>query len=224
MRCSMLVGAVLTLALISCADDDGDGDGEWDGSFRDGGPQDGGAGLDGGRDDAGIDGGGGPDAMADAQVEDASAADGGATDASTLDAGADGGVAADASVESDAAGEDAGDDGAAPESFATIYTAILAPSCTGCHGAGHRSGLDLSTEAAAYASLYDVAAATGASNSDCEGSALKRVEPGDAEASLLVQKVEPDPPCGQRMPRGGASLSEEQIARIRSWVEGGAPR
>lgn len=48
------------------------------------------------------------------------------------------------------------------------------------------------------------------------------VVPGQPDMSLLLQKVKPNPPCGLRMPNGGAPLSDGQIEMIRSWIAAGA--
>jgi hypothetical protein len=76
----------------------------------------------------------------------------------------------------------------------------------------------MSTQAAAYANLQNTAVAP------CSGRA--RVVPGDAAASLLVEKVESAPPCGIKMPYGcggaTACLSTAQVQEIADWINGGA--
>ena len=77
----------------------------------------------------------------------------------------------------------------------------------------------METRDGAYANLVKVAAAGEA----CGGSGLKRVDPGDADQSLLYHKInDPVPPCGRQMPPAGP-LSDESIARIRDWIANGAP-
>ncbi len=49
------------------------------------------------------------------------------------------------------------------------------------------------------------------------------IVPGDAGASLIIQKLSPTPPFGDRMPRGGAYLPDATIQIIRDWIEQGAP-
>lgn len=49
------------------------------------------------------------------------------------------------------------------------------------------------------------------------------VVPWDAEASLLIQKLRPSPPVGERMPPDEPPLDEEVIERIVQWIERGAP-
>ncbi|MFN1833836.1 hypothetical protein AB2B38_001135 [Balneola sp. MJW-20] len=45
---------------------------------------------------------------------------------------------------------------------------------------------------------------------------------GDAEASPLIDKVEPNPDFGSRMPLGANPLSPTQIQLIRDWIDQGA--
>jgi hypothetical protein len=81
--------------------------------------------------------------------------------------------------------------------------------CTSCHG-GERH-LFLNTAAQALLG-----------NSD-NGPV---VQPRHAEESLLVLKVLPDPPVGERMPPGcadvGVCLTEEQVLLIKDWINQGA--
>lgn len=51
---------------------------------------------------------------------------------------------------------------------------------------------------------------------------LLRVNPGDADNSYLVQKIEGTATVGERMPRGGPPLSSELIQNIREWIDAGA--
>lgn len=48
------------------------------------------------------------------------------------------------------------------------------------------------------------------------------VQPGDAEGSPLVDKIEPNPQIPPRMPDGGPYLSDERIDQIRQWIDNGA--
>ncbi|HHT9124495.1 MAG TPA: c-type cytochrome domain-containing protein [Candidatus Brocadiia bacterium] len=48
------------------------------------------------------------------------------------------------------------------------------------------------------------------------------VTPGNADDSILIQKIGSNPPFGARMPYSGAYLSEEQINTIRDWINAGA--
>jgi len=49
------------------------------------------------------------------------------------------------------------------------------------------------------------------------------IEPGDAEESLLIKKVQPDPPFGERMPlQSMTQLTDDEIAIIIQWIDEGA--
>jgi hypothetical protein len=87
-----------------------------------------------------------------------------------------------------------------------------------CHGEGSQVALLALDEGAAWASLVDVASATTACN------AYKRVRPGEPDASYLLWKLAGAGPCltGVRMPKGGAPLPADDIARIRAWIAEGA--
>jgi len=53
---------------------------------------------------------------------------------------------------------------------------------------------------------------------------LLRVNPGQPDSSYIVWKVEGRPGIqGQRMPRGGPPLSQDEINAIRNWIQAGAP-
>jgi mono/diheme cytochrome c family protein len=110
---------------------------------------------------------------------------------------------------------------ATPEvSFAKEIQPIFTASCAraGCH-AGSRAaqGMDLS-DGQAIANIVGVP-------SD-EASDLNRIEPGDPEKSYLLHKVlgtqRTVGGSGSRMPLGGKSLSDDQIAKIRRWITQGA--
>jgi hypothetical protein len=95
------------------------------------------------------------------------------------------------------------------------------PGCSSCHNprglAFRQVGLDLSSEAAAYAALVDVASV--------QRPGTRRVAPGDPDASYLVHKLEGRSGIsGVRMPQGGPFLTNGQLQIIRRWIENGAPR
>lgn len=69
----------------------------------------------------------------------------------------------------------------------------------------------MSTRENAYMHLVGV-------EGDCPGI---RVIPGDRDASVLWQKINPSPPCGSRMPFGGM-LEPAEIETIGSWIAAGA--
>jgi len=99
--------------------------------------------------------------------------------------------------------------------FQTIQDTILTPACTMCHaGASAPRGLRLDA-GNSYAMLVSVASA--------EVPGLLRVNPGDPDASYLVQKIEGRAAVGARMPLGGPPLPQESIDLIRQWITAGAP-
>lgn len=114
-------------------------------------------------------------------------------------------------------GDEGSPDAGPASGFAALYDGILAPRCAGCHGeADPAGGLSLSSAERAHSDLIDVASGT----MDCGGRV--RVVPGDAERSLLLAKVTGTDLCGLLMPIGAAPLSEDEIASIRDWIDGGA--
>ena len=113
----------------------------------------------------------------------------------------------DAGVDSDAGGDsDAGSDsdaGGEPGavSYQSDVQSIFDASCTLCHGSSGQLSL------ASYNSLMQ-GGVTGAA-----------VEPGNADDSLLVQRIEGT--VGDQMPLGG-SLETGEITTIRTWIDEGA--
>jgi polyvinyl alcohol dehydrogenase (cytochrome) len=105
--------------------------------------------------------------------------------------------------------------------FSAIYADIfVAQGCTtaSCHGT-NQGNLLMSSRDEAYANLVNVPAA----GPLCSSAGLDRVEPGDLARSLLYDKLTATlPMCGDPMPPSGP-LPEESIARIRAWIEDGAP-
>lgn len=85
---------------------------------------------------------------------------------------------------------------------------IFNANCTSCHGSSAQSGVNLTS--------YD---ATMSSVGTQYGQNI--VVPGQPNNSPLVDKIEPSPQFGDRMPQGGA-LSEAQITLIRTWISEGA--
>jgi hypothetical protein len=107
--------------------------------------------------------------------------------------------------------------------FSQVYSDIISPICVQCHnpqGIGVTMGkLDMSTKAAAFADLVGVAAMGTA----CGGKGT-RVVAGNADGSILYEKVDPGmpSPCGSKMPLGLTPLTEAQANEIESWINGGA--
>ncbi|MCA9603016.1 MAG: hypothetical protein KC417_13375 [Myxococcales bacterium] len=114
-------------------------------------------------------------------------------------------------------------------SWASIYNSAFV-SCFACHGAAGTMGdLDMMTggKDGAYERMVGIAAmATGGSGGDCSASGSQRIVAGDADASLLIQKLEGTvvgggAVCGDRMPIG-TPLTQAQIDVIRDWIDAGA--
>jgi hypothetical protein len=92
----------------------------------------------------------------------------------------------------------------------TIFTI-----CTNCHiGAGAPRGLRLDA-ANSYALLVNVPSV--------EVPELLRVNPGNPDASYIVQKIQGNAAVGGRMPLGGPFLSQDRIDLVRRWIAAGAP-
>ena len=126
--------------------------------------------------------------------------------------------------------KDAGIDTAATAgtaaTFTEVHTAMFPQAsegkCDFCHGqpASQISNglLNMGSDDrdAAYAALIDQTS----TSRDCAGMAY--IVPGDAKSSLFYTKLTAAPPCGERMPQGGGALPADQIALVRSWIDGGA--
>tara|TARA_R110000868_G_scaffold259361_5_gene517311 strand:- start:74145 stop:74801 length:657 start_codon:yes stop_codon:yes gene_type:complete len=90
--------------------------------------------------------------------------------------------------------------------YDTEIQPIFNSKCTSCHGG--TSGLTLTS----YNSLF---------GSTGEQYGTNIVIPSDPNASGLVDKIEPNPQFGVRMPQGGM-LDQSQIDLIRTWITEGA--
>ncbi len=123
-----------------------------------------------------------------------------------------------------------GDANTGPQSgtFGLIQSSVFASNCTSCHASGNafatESGLSLDN-GAAYKNLVNVEAHDQTARSD----GLLRVVPGDAQKSLLYQKLilwDPNHArnYGAPMPLGGQSLTVGQIELVRKWINAGAPQ
>ena len=91
--------------------------------------------------------------------------------------------------------------------FTSYIRPLLETQCLNCHGAGQvkRSGFDLSTRDGLLRG----------------GDTGPAVVPGNARESALYKRVSHEIQPG--MPFQSAKLSEEQLARIREWIDAGAP-
>jgi mono/diheme cytochrome c family protein len=87
-----------------------------------------------------------------------------------------------------------------------VQPIFIAKGCIGCHSSG---GFNMSS----YESLIN-------SNGIQYGNNIIVV--GDADASGLVDKIEPNPQEGRRMPNDGNFLSGNEIQTIRAWINEGA--
>lgn len=108
-----------------------------------------------------------------------------------------------------------GGSGGSGTTFAAVYTIISAKcgGAAGCHINGTSGGLAMPNAATAYDNLV------GVNSQECSGEV--RVVAGDADASVIVQAVEGEA-CVERMPRGRAALTANEITTIRTWIDGGA--
>jgi hypothetical protein len=108
--------------------------------------------------------------------------------------------------------------------WAAIYDEVIYPFCgEACHGDGtpnfiEESQLDLSTAQVAY----DALVGREAKGDECAGQG-QLIVPGDGANSLLLQKMRPEPPCGDPMPSMGALLPSEVLDVIQAWIDAGAP-
>ena len=116
----------------------------------------------------------------------------------------------------DANGRPISDTPAANGDFQEIQDTIFTPICTACHvGAGAPQGLRLDA-GNSYALLVNVASA--------EVPGTLRVNPGNPDASYLVQKIEGTAAVGVRMPANGPPyLPQDRIDLVRRWIAAGAP-
>ena len=96
-------------------------------------------------------------------------------------------------------------------SYSADIQPIFTSTCggSGCHINSSTNGVNLSS----YSSVINSVGAV---------SGEPIVIPGDPDESILVQKIEPDPPFGSRMPTTGDYLTPTEIAQIRAWIAGGA--
>ena len=107
-------------------------------------------------------------------------------------------------------------------SLASIQNNIFTPTCSvvGCHsgppGPNLPTGMDLSSAAASFSSLINIAS--------FQEPAIFRVAVGDADNSYLIHKLEGTSAQGSRMPQGGPFLDQATIDVIRLWIDSGAPQ
>jgi len=110
--------------------------------------------------------------------------------------------------------EDGGSQGLIAE-FQSIQDNVFTPACTTCHsGAAAPLGFRLD-ENSSYAMLVNAPST--------EVPSLMRVNPGQPDASYLIQKLEGRAAVGARMPLNQPPLPQETINVIREWIANGAP-
>jgi len=108
--------------------------------------------------------------------------------------------------------------------FDEIYQTVFSRALCGeskCHGEENRGGdLDLRDQETAYGQLVGETAL----GPKCLNLALKRVEPGKPEESLLFLKLAHDSsPCGDVMPPVAIVLTDEELLLLENWIKNGAP-
>jgi methionine-rich copper-binding protein CopC len=116
----------------------------------------------------------------------------------------------------DAGGRPLPPGGPAPTSdFQQIQDTIFTPICSTCHvGTNAPQGLRLDA-GNSYALLVNVSSA--------EVPGTLRINPGNPDASYLVQKIQGTAAVGVRMPANGPPyLTQTQIDLVRGWVAAGA--
>src|SRR5262245_2215395 len=97
--------------------------------------------------------------------------------------------------------------------LSSIQEHVFTPICTACHsGAAAPLGFRLDADVA-YSMLVNAPSV--------EAPGVLRVQPGNPDASYLIQKLEGR--AGTRMPLNGPPLPAETIAVIRQWIVDGAP-
>jgi len=101
--------------------------------------------------------------------------------------------------------------GEPPEPVFTNVLEIFNSSCagSGCHVGERTNGVRLDS----YDNVMN------SNGQQYGGPVVVEGEPGN---SPLVDKIEEDPGQGDRMPRGGPYLSDEEISLIRDWIDEGA--
>jgi hypothetical protein len=102
--------------------------------------------------------------------------------------------------------------------YAQIFSSAGAGHCANCHAGGGATlpaALNLSTAAAAYGALVDVAS--------LQRPDLSRVKTGDPANSYLLHKLEGvDIGNTNRMPLGGPFLEQARIDSVKAWIAQGA--
>ena len=92
-----------------------------------------------------------------------------------------------------------------------VQNQVFTASCTSCHsGSSPSQGLNLSA-GAAHGNTVNVPST--------QVPSLDLVEPGDADSSYLMQKLEGTAQTGAQMPNGGPMLSSTLRQLVRNWTD-----
>lgn len=106
--------------------------------------------------------------------------------------------------------------------FKSIYDTLLGGSCKACHIAGgpyaSQTPLDFTSEQTSLATLVGKPAST---TGKCSGRGTLVVA-GSCQTSLLFQKLQPTPVCGESMPFGGPPVAAATMTALCAWIDGGA--
>lgn len=107
-------------------------------------------------------------------------------------------------------------------SFGLIYSNIFEASCavSGCHDGIEESPALLGKDT--YANLIGKTPVNG----EAREAGLLLIKANDPDSSFLYQKIDFDSTefkFGSPMPQGGLTISDDQIAFVREWIEAGAP-
>ena len=110
-------------------------------------------------------------------------------------------------------------DGIPPDpraTFTRVQNEVFTPSCgvAGCHDADIQQAGMILIAGRSYAQIVG--------KESTEVPSLKRVEPGNPDASYLYRKIAGGSITGERMPLGG-SLDASKIVLVRDWIRRGAP-
>jgi len=106
-----------------------------------------------------------------------------------------------------------------PVSFADDIQPVLSTACTGCHSPGGSAMLAGIPQDLTAGNAYEAIVG----RLSVQDPTWTLVVPGDAENSLLYQKVSSNtPPVGVRMPRFAPRLSQSAISLIERWINEGA--
>jgi hypothetical protein len=100
----------------------------------------------------------------------------------------------------------------------SIQDQVFGPICSGCHAGGGTTlprSIDMTNSNASFTNLVNIT-----SN---EAPTLKRITPGSADTSYLIQKLQGTPGIvGSRMPLFGPYLDQTTVDAIRQWINNGA--